>query len=168
MLAACFVPSLIPFRLQSDAMPTRRFLRQFVQYALVGGVAFVFDFVALFLLTERVGLHYLVSASIAFLLGLTTNYLLCIFWIFDYRALKNLAHEFAIFSLIGLAGLLLNGSLIFLLTEFLGLHYLVARAQAAVLILLFNFSLKRFLLFSESKEVALKGSLDSPTMGPAA
>lgn len=137
-------------------MPTRRLLRQFVQYVLVGGVAFVFDFVALFLLTERVGLHYIVSASIAFLLGLTTNYLLCILWIFDYRALQNQAHEFAVFSLIGLAGLLLNGSLMFILIEFLGLHYLIARAQAAVLILLLNFSLKRFLLFSESKKIALE------------
>jgi putative flippase GtrA len=156
MLAACFVPSLIPFRLQSDAMPTRRLLRQFVQYVLVGAVAFVFDFVALFVLTERVGLHYIVSASIAFLLGLTTNYLLCILWIFDYRTLQNQAHEFAVFSLIGFAGLLLNGALMFILIEFLGVHYLIARAQAAVLILLFNFSLKRFLLFSESKKIALE------------
>jgi putative flippase GtrA len=44
----------------------------------------------------------------------------------------------------------------FLLTEFLGLHYLMSRAQAAVLILLFNFSLKRFLLFSETKKAALE------------
>jgi putative flippase GtrA len=137
-------------------MPTRLLLCQFAQYTLVGGLAFLFDFGALFLLTERVGLHYLVSASIAFLIGLATNYLLCIVWIFDYRALKNQAHEFAIFSLIGLAGLLLNSLLMLLLTELAGLHYLASRAQAAVLILLFNFSLKRFLLFSESKKAALE------------
>jgi putative flippase GtrA len=131
-------------------------MHQFAQYALVGGLAFAVDFMALFLLTERVGLHYLVSALIAFLLGLATNYFLCIFWIFDYRALKNQAHEFAIFSSIGLAGLLLNGVLMFLLTEFLGVHYLISRAQAALLILLFNFSLKRMLLFSERKKIALE------------
>ena len=137
-------------------MPTRLLLCQFAQYALVGGLAFLFDFGALFLLTEHVGLHYLVSASIAFLLGLATNYLLCIVWIFDYRALKNQAHEFAIFSLIGLAGLLLNNLLMLLLTELAGLHYLTSRAQAALLILLFNFTLKRFLLFSESEKAALE------------
>lgn len=130
--------------------------RQFGQYVLAGGLAFLFDFAALFLLTEHVGLHYLVSASIAFLLGLATNYLLCIVWIFDYRALKNQAHEFAIFSMIGVAGLLLNNVLMFLLTELVGLHYLASRTQAALLILFFNFSLKRFLLFSESKKTALE------------
>lgn len=136
-------------------MPTKRLLRQFAQYVLVGGLAFVVDFAALFLLTERVGLHYLVSTSIGFLLGLATNYLLCIVWIFDYRVLKNRAHELVIFSLIGLAGLLLNNVAMFLFTEVLGLHYLISRAQAALLILLFNFSLKRFLLFSESSKPAL-------------
>jgi putative flippase GtrA len=131
-------------------------MRQFAQYVLAGGLAFAFDFTALFLLTESVGVHYLVSASLAFLIGLATNYLLCIAWIFDHRAQKNQAYEVAIFSLIGLAGLLLNNLVMFLLTEFVGLHYLISRAQAAVLILLFNFSLKRFLLFSESKKAALE------------
>lgn len=131
-------------------------MRQFAQYVLVGGLAFVADFTALFLFTEGLGLHYLVSASIAFLLGLATNYLLCIAWIFDYRALQNQAHEFAIFSLIGLVGLLLNNFLMFVFTEFLSFHYLLSKAGAAVLILFFNFFFKRLLLFSERKKTRLE------------
>ena len=44
-------------------------LLQFLRYALVGGVAFVVDFVSLHLLTENLGLHYLQSAALAFVLG---------------------------------------------------------------------------------------------------
>lgn len=132
-------------------MSMTRIIRQFTQYVLVGGLAFVVDFAALFLLTENVGLHYLVSASMAFLLGLLTNYLLCIAWIFDYRSVKNPAKEFAIFSLIGIAGLLLNNFLMFILTEFVNFHYLVSKVAAAALILIFNFSLRRSLLFAERK-----------------
>jgi len=51
-----------------------RIVSQFAQYVLVGGLAFVVDFTALFVLTDYFGLHYLVSASLAFLLGLITNY----------------------------------------------------------------------------------------------
>ncbi len=133
-------------------------MRQFAQYVCVGGVAFVVDIAALFLLTEKVGLHYISSASVAFVLGLATNYILCVAVVFDYRALQNKAHEFAIFSLIGVAGLLLNNLLIFLFTEFLGFYYLVSKAGAAILILFFNFFLRRLLLFSERK----KAQLDSP------
>ncbi|WP_291900874.1 GtrA family protein [Accumulibacter sp.] len=133
-------------------------MRQFAQYVCVGGLAFGVDIAALFLLTEKVGFHYISSASIAFVLGLATNYILCVAVVFDYRALQNLAHEFVIFSLIGVAGLLLNNLLIFLFTEFLGFYYLVSKAGAAVFILFFNFFLRRLWLFSERK----KAQLDSP------
>lgn len=132
-------------------MSTNRILRQFARYVLVGGLAFVVDFTGLFLLTESLGLHYLISASIAFLLGLVTNYILCIAWIFDYRAVSNRAHEFTIFAVIGVAGLLLNNLLMFFLTEFLSFHYLISKVGAAALILILNFSLRRSLLFAETK-----------------
>ncbi|MBN8512858.1 MAG: GtrA family protein [Candidatus Accumulibacter sp.] len=139
-------------------MPITPIMRQFAQYVCVGGLAFGVDIAALFLLTEKVGFHYISSASIAFVLGLATNYILCVAVVFDYRALQNLAHEFVIFSLIGVAGLLLNNLLIFLFTEFLGFYYLVSKAGAAVFILFFNFFLRRLWLFSERK----KAQLDSP------
>jgi len=131
-------------------------MRQFSRYVLVGGFAFVVDFTALFLLTEKIGLHYLVSASISFMLGLVTNYLLCIAWIFDYRALESTAHEFLVFLLIGIAGLLLNNLLMYLLTEFFDFHYLLSKAGAAAAILVFNFSLRRSLLFADRKSARLQ------------
>ena len=39
--------------------------------------------------------------------------------------------------------------MMFLLTEFASFHYLLSKAGAAALILIFNFSLRRSLLFSE-------------------
>ena len=128
-------------------MNARLILRQFVQYVLVGGVAFVVDFAALFLLTEKLGLYYLVSASLAFLLGLITNYLLCITWIFKQHKLSKRSHEFIVFAVIGLLGLLFNNVLMFGFTELLGFHYLWSKAASATLILLFNFALRRTILF---------------------
>lgn len=124
-------------------------IRQFSRYVVVGGLAFIVDFSVLYLLTEKAGLHYLVSATVGFLAGLVTNYLLCVAWIFDFRALSNKAHEFLVFGIIGIAGLLLNNLLLYLFTEFVAFHYLISKSLAAILILLFNFSLRRSLLFSD-------------------
>lgn len=137
-------------------MPIYLVIQQFARYVLVGGLAFIVDFTALFFLTESLEFHYLVSASIAFLLGLVTNYLLCISWIFHHRTVSNRLHEFIIFSLVGIAGLLLNNLLIFLLTEFVSFHYLMSKAVAAAVILVFNFSLRRSLLFAETQKMQLK------------
>lgn len=135
-------------------MSKARIFRQFVQYVVVGGLAFMVDFVSLFVVTEGIGLHYLISASLGFSLGLITNYLLCIAWIFDFRAVSNRAHEFAIFCLVGIAGLMLNNLLMFVFTELVGLHYLFSKVGSAALILIFNFSLRRSLLFAERKTAA--------------
>ena len=128
----------------------RKLLTQFVSYVAVGGVAFVVDFGALYMLTEFFGLYYIASATAGFLLGLLINYLLCILWIFDFRAVEKASHEFGLFAAIGIAGLLLNNLLIYLLTESAGFHYLISKMGAAALVLIFNFALRRQLLFSNN------------------
>lgn len=124
---------------------------QFVRYALVGGLAFVVDFATLYVLTDFFLVHYLISATVGFLLGLATNYALCVVWIFDYRALQNKLHEFTVFSVIGLAGLVLNNGVMYLLTDISGLHYLGSKLVAAALGLVFNFALRRQILFTERR-----------------
>jgi len=122
--------------------------RQFIRYLYVGGLSFLVDFACLYYLTEHIGMHYLISATLAFSLGLTTNYLLCLAWVFDFRRMPNRWHEFMVFSAIGLFGLVLNNLLLWLLTQHAGLYYLVSKIIATAAILFFNFSLRRWLLFS--------------------
>lgn len=127
-----------------------KILYQFGQYILVGGTAFIVDFSTLYLLTEKLGFHYLVSATLGFLLGLAANYALCIAWVFDVRVLRrNWVQEFTVFGLIGIAGLGLNTLILSFLTEVARVHYLASKLVAAAVILLFNFSLRRWALFSE-------------------
>lgn len=124
-------------------------LLQFSKYLVVGGAAFVIDFLTLYSLTEWFGIYYIASASIGFLAGLIFNYGLCLAWIFDHRAIRNQTHEFLIFSTIGIAGLILNNAIIYALTEWAGFYYLASKLLAAVLILAFNFVLRRQILFTK-------------------
>ena len=45
-------------------------LIQFIRYFFVGGAAFGVDYLALFLLAHFVGLHYLLAASLSYLMGM--------------------------------------------------------------------------------------------------
>lgn len=126
--------------------------KQFAQYVVVGGLAFLVDFAILYFLTDKAGLHYLASASIAFLVGLLVNYALCVVWIFEVRAIAHRGHEFAVFSIIGLVGLVLNNGLLYVLTDQAGLHYLLSKMFAAGVILIFNFGMRRAILFTERQK----------------
>lgn len=126
----------------------RRVIAELRRYVLAGGVAFFVDFSALFLLTEYAGWHYMISATCAFLLGLVTNYACSIRYVFQHRSRSNRRLEFAIFSAIGITGLLINNFCLFILTEKAGAHYLASKIIAAAIVLMFNFSLRRSLLFT--------------------
>jgi putative flippase GtrA len=121
---------------------------QFLRYTLVGGCAFIVDFSSLFVLTSYYHIHYLISAAIAFLLGLAVNYTLSIIWVFSQRKLRNMWIEFALFSLIGVGGLLLNELFMWFFTEILLFHYLMSKAVSTVIVYLYNFFMRKLTLFS--------------------
>lgn len=131
--------------------PSANGLIQFIRYVVVGGMAFVVDYGALFLLAHYAGLHYLAAASLSYLLGMVCNYLISVNWVFDFRRVTQWQREFVIFFLIGIAGLILNGFAISLLVEGLGLAYMAAKLVAAALILFFNFGARKMLLFSTAR-----------------
>lgn len=122
-------------------------LIQLFRYFFVGGTAFIFDFGTLFALTEFFKVYYLISATIAFLVGLTVNYILSIIWVFRKHTIKNKKVEFIIFSAIGIFGLILNGLLIWFFTEVVAIHYLFSKILSTVIIFFWNFIIRKFILF---------------------
>jgi putative flippase GtrA len=122
-------------------------LIQLFRYTFVGGIAFGVDFGLLFLLTEFAGIHYLVSAAISFSLGLATNYILSISWVFNTRNVSNRYHEFIIFGIIGIVGLGMNELIIWSCTEYLHFYYLVSKIVSTIMVYLWNFFARKKLLF---------------------
>ncbi|NOY23542.1 MAG: GtrA family protein [Acidobacteria bacterium] len=124
---------------------------QLFRYGIVGGIAYVVDFGLLFALTEYAGIPYLLSAAFSFLAGLTTNYLFSIFWVFKTRSIENRMAEFSVFAFIGLAGLGFNELFLWAFTSLMGWHYLVSKLAATPLVFLWNFFIRKFVLFSKSQ-----------------
>lgn len=130
------------FRYQTDNT-----LIQLFRYTIVGGFAFIVDFCSLFIFTEFFNVHYLVSAALAFLLGLTTNYILSIIWVFDRRTLSSRWIELGIFAFIGVIGLGFNELFIWFFTEYVHFHYLMSKIVSTVFVYLWNFFARKFTLF---------------------
>jgi putative flippase GtrA len=121
---------------------------QFFRSALVGGVAAAVDFAAIYTLTTILGVHYLVSAVLAFLLGVATNYVLSVLWVFDVRTVKSPLAEFLAFSVLAIGGLGINLLILYGLTGLAGLHYIASKVIATGVGFLWNFSSRKYFLFS--------------------
>lgn len=94
------------------------------------------------------GVHYLVAAPVGFALGLGLVYLLSVRWVFAERRLANARVEFAVFALIGLAGMGINELVIYAGVDRFALGPVPAKLVSAGLVFCFNFASRKFLLFT--------------------
>ena len=137
---------------------TEKIYNQFIRYFFVGGIAFGVDFLVFYLLImyQFFRRFYVLSGAIAFSCGLITNYILSIKWVFSLRKLKSKLGEFFFFSLVGIAGLLLNLFFLWFFSEMIfskitildrKLALLSSKLIATFLVFLWNFFARKFLLF---------------------
>lgn len=128
--------------------PTKNGFLQFFRYLFVGGIATVVDWGVLMALTELLQLHHLVSAIFAFVAGLGTNFLLSKLLVFRASEAKtNSLLEFLGYALIGVIGLGMTELIMFLFTDGLSLHYMLSKAIATAVVLVWNYLARKLLLY---------------------
>ena len=130
---------------------TNNTLLQLFRYTFVGGFAFLVDFGTLFFLTEFFHIHYLVSAGIAFIFGLTINYFLSVLWVFSCRTMESRLLEFFLFALIGLVGLVSTELFLWILTDILLIYYLLSKIITTIVVYFWNFFARKLMLFNKQK-----------------
>jgi putative flippase GtrA len=127
--------------------PSSNLVLQFARYLVVGGVAFVVDFLLLVLLAKLLGLNYLLAGVVGFIGGLIVNYRLSVWWVFQNHTLQDKRVEFGLFALIGVIGLGLNEIILYLGTGVIGLDVSLSKLISVALVLFWNFGARRATLF---------------------
>jgi putative flippase GtrA len=111
---------------------------QFVRYIVLGNISNIVDFACLYILTEFAGFHYTISNVISYILGVSSNYIINIKWIFK-RGNHAIHTEFMLVIIISSIGLLLSIIIIHTLVEYVNIHYMPAKFISAIIIMFWNF-----------------------------
>ncbi len=119
------------------------------KYSLASVLALIVDYGLLVGLTELLGIHYLISAAIGFSAGSVVSYALSVRFVFSERSIENRHLEFSYFCIIGGLGLALNEGIIAAAVTWAGMSYVLAKIPAAAISFVFNFAIRRWLLFSK-------------------
>ncbi|HLM83897.1 MAG TPA: GtrA family protein [Candidatus Bathyarchaeia archaeon] len=127
-------------------------LLQYFRYLVCGGIATVTDASSLFVMTHFLGVHYLFAAAISFAAGIIVNYTLNTFLVF--KSSGQLKKEFSLFVLIGLGGLSWTEIIMWLLVGKLNLYIMVAKLIAILLVLQWNFFMRKKFVFTEEHKIA--------------
>ncbi|MEN9880967.1 MAG: hypothetical protein RLZZ308_150 [Candidatus Parcubacteria bacterium] len=124
------------------------------RYIIMGGIAFVADFTTLLILTEWFHVHYLVSNIFSFIVGLSTNYTIGTLWVFRERKITNRKQEFITVASISVGGLLLTQFFMWFLTEIGGVLYFISKIIASILVLFYNFFIRKKVIYSSKNKVS--------------
>ena len=122
---------------------------EFFKYLVAGSFAFFCDISTLYISTEFIGLHYLVSGLLGYSVGLIISYLLNIKWVFAFRKYDRRLVEFSIFNLIVITGLLFNELIIYMAVNNFEVSYLYGKIASGLIIFIFNYLAKKFFLFHD-------------------
>lgn len=121
---------------------TRERMLEIIRFCFVGGVSFLMDYALLFALTEFVGIYYLYSSAISFSITVVFNYWLCVIYVFK-GARKQSARQAIIFFGTGVIGLGLNQFCMWFFVTVAGLHYMLAKIGATIIVTIWNYITKR-------------------------
>lgn len=118
---------------------------QFLRYFFVGGSAAVMDLFVFAVCITYLQMHYVLAACIAYMLGLSWNYLISVFWVFESK--HNRAREMGMIFLISLGGLFWTWLILYFLIDAAYVDALIAKMISQILVLFWNFSMRKFYVF---------------------
>lgn len=117
----------------------KKIMKQFCKFSVVGVAAFLIDYGLLFVFTESLQMHYLLSSMLSFTAATIFNYIYSTKYVFECREEQSRAGQFVFFILLSTCGLMLNSILMKMLVERMELHYMFAKLFSAVIVSVWNF-----------------------------
>ncbi|VAW20111.1 hypothetical protein MNBD_BACTEROID01-281 [hydrothermal vent metagenome] len=120
---------------------------QFIRFTIIGGATASIDYGIMYCLIEVFSINYLIATGIGFIVGSVLNYLLSILWVFERGRYKNQTIEFSLFLLFTLIGFVLNHLVMWVGVDFLYISYMIVKIFSLVVITLFNYLSKKYLVF---------------------
>ncbi|MCI9335634.1 MAG: GtrA family protein [Lachnospiraceae bacterium] len=140
----------------------KNLLNQIIKFGIVGLFCFLIDFGITTGFTNLLGIHYLISKFLGFVVSAVVNYLLSIKFVFTQKKEMDKKKEFTVFLILSAFGLLINEIVMYLCIDGIyarsgQLQELVSRANMVALssilatgiVMVYNFISRK--LFLERK-----------------
>lgn len=135
-------------------MKNNKLFIQIFRFLIIGGIAFIIDYALLYLLTEYLGIYYLISSTISFTISVIFNYIASIKWVFETNEKDSQTKKFVIFIILSIIGLGINQLMMWLLSDLLTIYYMISKIFATAVVMCWNFITRK--IFLEKKIRNLK------------
>jgi len=128
-----------------------------IKYIISGGTAASVDLACLYIFTDVLGVWYITSASLSFLIAYFVSFSLQKFWTFRDNGREKIYKQMSLYFMVGVTNLLLNALGMYLLVDGFGVMYLLAQIIMGALLGFSSFLIYKFIIFEKKKIEARRG-----------
>lgn len=125
--------------------------RKFFGYLFIGGASALVDWVFFYLLAILMEMHFILSATITFILATLANYFLGINFFFDSGVRFNKKEEVALLFIVSLVALGINLASLYALSVWVGLGLMISKVIASGVTVSWNYSMRNNFIFKKRK-----------------
>jgi putative flippase GtrA len=120
-----------------------------LRYLISGGSATTINFFVLYACTEWLHVYYLISVVIAFICALGVSFVLQKFWTFKDAQQGDVHRQAVVYTCVAIANTIINVTLVYLLVEFVGVHYLIGQFISSGFIALESYFVYQLFIFKK-------------------
>ena len=126
-----------------------KWFAHFIKAALFSGAGYLAHLLILFIFTEFLGIYYLISAIVGFVMGSSINYVINKRYTFDEEIKYHFVKKYFKYILVSLISLGASLALLYIFTEFLSIYYLLSQVFATAIVFLVKFVIIKICIFKD-------------------
>ena len=123
-----------------------KLINKIIKFSIVVCIATIIDFICLYIFKEYLNIDVILANTLSFIISVIYNYIASITLVFDINKNKNKKLKFALFIIFSIIGLIINNTLIYILTNTLNIYYLLSKVIATLIVMIFNFITRKMIL----------------------
>lgn len=127
----------------------KQFFIKIIKYLISGGIAACVNLITLYMFTERFHFWYIYSSWVAFVITFVVSFSLQRFWTFRGNQHRALNAQLLMYFVMAIVNIILNTGILYILSEFFHLYYLISQAISIGTIAIASFFLYQKYVFAE-------------------
>lgn len=130
--------------------------RQIIKYFISGVTSTSFDLLIYYILTYLVGLWYITSSVLSFIIAFVISFGLQKFWTFRDKSTEKMMKQTYLYFFVAIANLGISIFLIYIFVDYIHIHKFISKVIANAMIASESFFLYRYFIFAKGNDVKIK------------